>query len=88
MVDGFIDYKAVFAYGPVELACGPNRRKLSKYVSPMRASWPKKRCAVLRSCNGACHDTRTAFSPVLADLHIWLLKTQRPVLAGSGTARS
>jgi transposase len=101
MVDDYAGYKALFAQGPVELACLAHiRRKFfdvhAANASPV-AEEALRRIAQLYAIEQLAHDMtpeqRLALRqqqavPVLADLHAWLLTTQRTTAPGSGTAKA
>jgi len=101
MVDDYSGYKALFALGPTELACLAHiRRKFfdvhAASASPV-AEEALRRIAQLyvieRQAAGLAPSQRLALReqhavPALADMHAWLLATQRSVAAGSGTAKA
>ena len=101
MVDDYAGYKALFAQGPTELACLAHiRRKFfdlhAVNGSPV-AEQALRRIAQLyaieQDAAGLSPDGRLALRreralPALAELHAWLLATQRTVAAGSGTAKA
>lgn len=101
MVDDYVGYKALFAEGPTELACLAHiRRKFfdvhAASGSPV-AEEALRRIAALYAIEqqGAGLDPPQRLAlrqklalPVLAELHAWLLATQRAVAAGSGTAKA
>lgn len=101
MVDDYIGYKALFAAGPTELACLAHiRRKFfdvhAASGSPV-AEEALRRIGQLYATEQKAADMtaqqRAALReqhavPVLADLHAWLLATQRSVAPGSGTAKA
>jgi transposase len=101
MVDDYVGYKAMFTDGPTELACLAHiRRKFfdvhAASGSPV-AEEALQRIARLYAIEqqGAGLDPpqRLALrqqlaTPALAELHVWLLASQRTVAAGSGTAKA
>lgn len=101
MVDDYVGYKALFAEGPVELACLAHiRRKFfdlhAASGSPV-AEEALRRIARLYAIEqqGAGLDPprRPALRqelaiPALAELRAWLQASQRTVAAGSGTAKA
>ena len=101
MVDDYSGYKALFTAGPTELACLAHiRRKFfdvhAASGSPV-AEEALRRIAQLYAVEQQGADMappqRLALRkqhavPALANLHAWLLTTQRSVAAGSGTAKA
>ena len=101
MVDDYAGYKALFTAGPIELACLAHiRRKFfdvhAASGSPV-AEEALRRIAQLYAIEQQAagmmplqrHALREQHSiPALAELHAWLLATQRTVAAGSGTAKA
>lgn len=101
MVDDYSGYKALFAAGPTELACLAHiRRKFfdvhAASGSPV-AEEALRRIALLYAVEqqsaGMAPPQRLALreqhaAPALADLHAWLLTSQRSIAAGSGTAKA
>lgn len=101
MVDDYAGYKALFAAGPTELACLAHiRRKFfdvhAASGSPV-AEEALRRIAVLYAVEqqGAGQDPPQRLAlrqqlaiPALAELHAWLLASQRTVAPGSGTAKA
>jgi transposase len=100
MVDDYAGYKAMFVSGPTELACLAHiRRKFfdvhAAGSSPV-AEQALHRIARLYAIEqkGAGLDTPQRLLreqlalPVLAELHAWLLASQRTVAAGSGMAKA
>ena len=101
MVDDYSGYKALFAAGPTELACLAHiRRKFfdvhAASDSPVANEALRhiaKLYAIEQQAAGMTPLQRLALreqhaEPALADLHAWLLTTQRSVAAGSGTAKA
>lgn len=101
MVDDYAGYKALFAHGPIELACLAHIRR--KFFDLHAASGSPvveqalHRIAQLYAIEQQAHDMTPAQRlalrqqkavPALADLHAWLLDTQRTAAAGSGTAKA
>jgi transposase len=101
MVDDYAGYKALFADGVTELACLAHvRRKFFELHaangSPIAAE-ALKRIAVLyaveQQAAGLTSTERLQLrqqhaKPALAQLHAWLLATQRSVATGSGTGKA
>jgi len=101
MVDDYVGYKALFTAGPTELACLAHIRRKFFDVhaaggSPV-AEEALRRIAALYAIEQQAADLtasqRLALRqqhslPALAELHAWLLTTQRQVAAGSGTAKA
>ena len=101
MVDDYAGYKALFTAGPTELACLAHiRRKFfdvhAASGSPV-AEEALRRIAQLYAIEQQAvgmtplhrHALRDQHAvPALADMHAWLLVTQRTVAAGSGTAKA
>lgn len=101
MVDDYAGYKALFAQGPTELACLANiRRKFfdvhAANGSPV-AEQALRRIAQLYAIEQQAADVTPAQRlalcqqqavPALADLHAWLLATQRTVATGSATGKA
>jgi transposase len=101
MVDDYAGYKAMFADGPIELACLAHIRRKFFDVhaaggSPV-AEQALHRIAKLYAIEqqGARLDPPQRMLlreqlalPALAELHAWLLASQRMVAAGSGTAKA
>jgi transposase len=101
MVDDYVGYKALFIDGPTELACLAHiRRKFfdlhAASGSPV-ADEALRRVAALYAVEqqGAGLDPPARLAlrqrlavPALAELHAWLLDTQRTVAAGSGSAKA
>ena len=101
MVDDYVGYKALLAAGPTELACLAHiRRKFfdihAASGSPV-AEEALRRIAQLYAIEQQAVGMTAAQRlqlrqqhavPALADLHAWLLATQRSVAAGSGTAKA
>jgi transposase len=101
MVDDYAGYKAMFADGPTELACLAHIRRKFFDVhaaggSPV-AEQALQRIAKLYVIEqqGAGLDPPQRMTlrqqlalPALAELHAWLLVSQRSVAAGSGTAKA
>jgi transposase len=101
MVDDYAGYKALFANGPTELACLAHiRRKFfdlhAASGSPV-AEEALRRIAQLYAIEQdaasltpterlAIRSARAV--PALAELHAWLLATQRTVATGSGTGKA
>lgn len=101
MVDDYVGYKALFTAGPTELACLAHiRRKFFDVhaasgspvaeealrrigqlyaIEEQAADMPPQQRAALREQRAI---------PILADLHAWLLASQRSVAVGSGTAKA
>jgi transposase len=101
MVDDYAGYKALFAQGPVELACLAHiRRKFfdlhAANASPVAAEALRRIAqlyAIEQLAHGMTPEQRLAVReqqavPALAELHAWLLATQHTVAAGSGTAKA
>jgi len=101
MVDDYAGYKALFANGPTELACLAHiRRKFfdlhAANGSPV-ADEALRRIAQLyaieQDAAAMTPSERLALRaaravPALAQLHVWLLATQRTVATGSGTGKA
>lgn len=101
MVDDYAGYKALFANGPTELACLAHiRRKFfdlhAANGSPV-ADEALRRIAQLyaieQDAAAITPSERLALRaaravPALAQLHVWLLATQRTVATGSGTGKA
>jgi transposase len=101
MVDDYSGYKALFAQGPIELACLAHiRRKFfdlhAASGSPV-AEEALRRIAQLyaieQDAAGLSPAGRLAARiaravPALDELHAWLLATQRTVAVGSGTGKA
>lgn len=101
MVDDYAGYKALFTLGPTELACLAHiRRKFfdlhAANASPV-AEEALRRIAQLYAIEQQAADMtptqrlalRQEYAvPALADLHTWLLSTQRTVATGSGTGKA
>lgn len=101
MVDDYAGYKALFTAGPTELACLAHiRRKFfdvhAASGSPV-AEEALRRIAQLYAIEQQAagttplqrHALREQHAiPALADMHAWLLATQRTVAVGSGTAKA
>ena len=101
MVDDYIGYKALFTAGPTELACLAHiRRKFfdvhAASGSPVAAEALRRigqLYAVEQQAAGMPPPQRAALReqhavPALAELHAWLLVSQRSVAVGSGTAKA
>ena len=101
MVDDYAGYKALFTAGPTELACLAHIRRKFFDVhiasgSPV-AEEALRRIAQLYGVEKQAigmtplqrHTLREQHAvPALADMHAWLMATQRTVAAGSGTAKA
>ncbi len=101
MVDDYAGYKALFAGGVTELACLAHvRRKFFELHaangSPIAAE-ALRRIAVLYAVEQQAAGMASAerlqlrqqhAKPALAELHAWLLATQRSVATGSGTGKA
>lgn len=101
MVDDYAGYKALFTAGPTELACLAHiRRKFfdvhAASGSPVAEEAIRRIAqlyAIEQQAAGMTPPQRLALRarhtvPALADLHAWLITTQRTVAAGSGTAKA
>jgi transposase len=101
MVDDYVGYKALFTAGPTELACLAHiRRKFfdvhAASGSPVAAEALRRigqLYAVEQQAAGMPPPQRAALReqhavPALAELHAWLLVSQRSVAVGSGTAKA
>ena len=101
MVDDYAGYKALFANGPTELACLAHiRRKffdLHAANGSPAADEALRRIAQLyaieQDAAAMTPSERLALRaaravPALAQLHVWLLATQRTVATGSGTGKA
>lgn len=101
MVDDYTGYKAMFANGPTELACLAHiRRKFfdvhavgGSPVAEQALQRIAKLYAIEQQGAGLDPPQRLALrqelaKPLLAQLHAWLLASQRTVAAGSGTAKA
>lgn len=101
MVDDYVGYKALFQEGPVELACLAHIRR--KFFDVHAASGSPVAEEALRhiarlytieqQAVGLDPPQRLALRqelaiPALAELHAWLLASQRTAAAGSGTAKA
>lgn len=101
MVDDYAGYKALFAEGPTELACLAHIRR--KFFDVHTASGSPvaeealhriaRLYAIEQQAVGLDPPHRLALRqdlamPALAQLHAWLLASQRTVAAGSGTAKA
>lgn len=101
MVDDYVGYKALFTAGPTELACLAHIRR--KFFDVHAASGSPvaeealrrigRLYAIEQQAAGMTPQQRAALReqhaiPVLADLHAWLLASQRSVAVGSGTAKA
>jgi transposase len=101
MVDDYAGYKALFAQGPIELACLAHIRR--KFFDVHAASGSAVAAEALRriaqlyaieqqASDLASVDRRALRElhsvPALADMHAWLLGSQRTVAVGSGTAKA
>jgi transposase len=101
MVDDYVGYKALFAEGPIELACLAHIRR--KFFDVHAASGSpvaeealrriaqlyaiEQQAAAMTSLERGALRAQQAV-PALANLHAWLLATQRSVAAGSSTAKA
>ena len=101
MVDDYIGYKALFTAGPTELACLAHiRRKFfdvhAASDSPIAAEALRRigqLYAIEQQAAGTTPQQRGTLReqyaiPALADLHDWLLASQRSVAVGSGTGKA
>ena len=101
MVDDYVGYKALFAEGVTELACLAHvRRKFFELHaangSPIAADALQRIAALYALEQQAASlapeerlQLRQQYArPALADLHAWLLATQRSVATGSGTGKA
>ncbi|QYF92250.1 IS66 family transposase [Massilia sp. PAMC28688] len=101
MVDDYVGYKALFTAGPTELACLAHIRRKFFDVHAASGSPVAEEAlrrigqlyAIEQQAAGMTAQQRAALReqlamPVLADLHGWLVATQRSVAAGSGTAKA
>jgi transposase len=101
MVDDYSGYKAMFAGGPTELACLAHiRRKFfdvhaagGSPVAEQALHRIAKLYAIEQQGAGLDPPQRKLLReqlaiPALAELHDWLLASQRTVAAGSGTAKA
>ncbi len=101
MVDDYAGYKALFTEGPTELACLAHiRRKFfdvhAASGSPVAEEALRRIAqlyAVEQQASGSAAAQRLALRehhavPALANMHAWLLDSQRTVAAGSGTAKA
>jgi transposase len=101
MVDDYVGYKALFTAGPTELACLAHIRRKFFDVHAASGSPVAEEAlrrigqlyAIEQQAAGMTAQQRAALReqhaiPVLADLHAWLVATQRSVAAGSGTAKA
>jgi transposase len=101
MVDDYVGYKALFTAGPTELACLAHIRRKFFDVHAASGSPVAEEAlrrigqlyAIEQQAAGMTAPQRAALReqhamPVLADLHGWLVVTQRSVAAGSGTAKA
>jgi len=101
MVDDYAGYKAMFADGPTELACLAHiRRKFfdvhaagGSPVAEQAIHRIAKLYAIEQQGAGLDPPQRKLLReqlaiPALAELHTWLLASQRTVAAGSGTAKA
>ena len=101
MVDDYVGYKSLFTAGPTELACLAHIRR--KFFDVHAASGSPVADEALRRIGqlyaieqqaaGMTPQQRSALReqhaiPALADLHAWLLASQRSVAVGSGTAKA
>jgi transposase len=101
MVDDYSGYKALFTAGPTELACLAHIRR--KFFDVHAASGSPvadealrriaRLYAIEQQAVGMTSLQRHALREehavaALADMHAWLLATQRTVAAGSGTAKA
>jgi transposase len=101
MVDDYVGYKALFAGGVTELACLAHvRRKFFELHaangSPIAAEALQRIAtlyAIEQQATGMASAERLQLrqqhaKPALAELHAWLLATQRSVAIGSGTGKA
>jgi transposase len=101
MVDDYVGYKALFTAGPTELACLAHIRRKFFDVHAASGSPVAEEAlrrigqlyAIEQQAAGMPPPQRAALReqravPVLADLHAWLLASQRSVAVGSGTAKA
>ena len=101
MVDDYVGYKALFTAGPTELACLAHiRRKFfdvhAASGSPLAEEALRRigqLYAIEQQAAGMVPQQRAALReqhavPALAELHAWLLASQRSVAVGSGTAKA
>jgi len=101
MVDDYAGYKALFAEGPIELACLAHIRRRFFDVHAARGSPVAEEAlsriaqlyAIEQQASGAAPSQRLALReqhamPALANMHAWLLASQRSVATGSGTAKA
>lgn len=101
MVDDYAGYKALFAEGPIELACLAHIRRKFFEVHATSASPVAEEAlrriaqlyAIEQQAAGMAPLDRLALRerdavPALATLHAWLLAAQRTVAAGSNTAKA
>lgn len=101
MVDDYVGYKAMFADGPIELACLAHIRRKFFDVhaaggSPVAEQALKrigKLYAIEQQGAGLDPPQRMLLReqlalPALAELHDWLLASQRTAATGSGTAKA
>ena len=101
MVDDYVGYKALFTAGPTELACLAHIRRKFFDVHAASGSPVAEEAlrrigqlyAIEQQAAGMPPQQRAALReqhaiPVLADLHAWLLASQRSIAVGSGTAKA
>ena len=101
MVDDYVGYKALFTAGPTELACLAHIRRKFFDVHAASGSPVAEEAlrrigqlyAIEQQAAGMVLQQRAALReqravPALADLHAWLLASQRSVAVGSGTAKA
>ncbi len=100
MVDDYVGYKALFTAGPTELACLAHIRR--KFFDVHAASGSpvadealrrigqlyaiEQQAAMVPQQRAALREQHAV--PALAELHAWLLASQRSVAVGSGTAKA
>jgi transposase len=101
MVDDYVGYKALFTAGPTELACLAHIRRKFFDVHAASGSPVSEEAlrrigqlyAIEQQAAGMTPQQRAALRerhaiPALAELHAWLLASQRSVAGGSGTAKA
>ena len=101
MVDDYVGYKALFTAGPTELACLAHiRRKFFDVYAASGSPLAEEALrrigqlyAIEQQAAGMVPQQRAALReqhavPALAELHAWLLASQRSVAVGSGTAKA
>jgi hypothetical protein len=101
MVDDYVGYKALFTAGPTELACLAHIRRKFFDVHAASGSPVAEEAlrrigqlyAIEQQAAGMTPQQRAALRerhaiPALAELHAWLLASQRSVAVGSGTAKA